>query len=210
MGRDIHLHVEQRTPFDPNLERDVEKLLAAGDRAGVMRRLREMRGHPLLGWRYVHPNTLKSLGVPMEEPDEWSLSEDRSITDAGRRIGDLPEGTEVDVHRNYILFQVLSGSGRWAYDFRVPTICRPRQFPVDVTPEVSAEYAEWGGGAHSASWLTLDEVTAYPWTSLQTQRPGTYTYSLAEDCGQFLDITAKLLELDRDPRNVRLVFWYDS
>lgn len=43
----------------------------------------------------------------------------------------------------------------------VDPITEPRGFPADASPEVRADYDGWGVDAHTPSWLTLEELSAY-------------------------------------------------
>lgn len=43
-------------------------------------------------------------------------------------------------------------------------ISSPKGIPYDVSPEVSAKYEDWGGDAHSASYLSAKELLDYDWT----------------------------------------------
>lgn len=114
-------------------------------------------------------------------------------------------------NRNYALFGVLAGVRGDG-----PPIAEPRGLPGDVGEEVRAMIDNDGRdsdvywlGDHSFSWLTLDEILAYDW-----DRPAGY-YSdgrpMREWCSEFLTRTVPALQdLDPDPRNVRLVFGFDS
>ena len=111
-------------------------------------------------------------------------------------------------NRNYALFGVLAGVR--SYDDTDP-ISRVRGLPEDLSDEVSEIAFDDGAGDlfwlgdHSHTWLTLDEILAYDW-----DRPHAHT-TLREWCSEFLTRTVPALQaLDPDPRNVRLVFGFDS
>lgn len=109
--------------------------------------------------------------------------------------------------RNYTLFGVLAG----VRNYDVDPISKPRGFPPDPGDEVAKMIADdglesWWLGDHSHTWLTLDEVLAYDWDQ---RLPNGDT--LRECSDDFMTRTVPALQnLDPDPRNVRLVFGFDS
>ncbi len=65
--------------------------------------------------------------------------------------------------RNYVVFAILAGVRQ--SDPRWPVIAKPRGLP-DGWP------AEKDTGDHSETYLTLEEITAYPWDTTVTTRYG--------------------------------------
>ena len=57
------------------------------------------------------------------------------------------------IGRNYLLFGYLAGV-RSNVDPKFP----PRGFPTDASAKVQANYKKWAGDAHTASYLTLEEL----------------------------------------------------
>lgn len=85
--------------------------------------------------------------------------------------------------RNYNLFAMLAGvrNGRGfaGCDTGDPftPICLPRGLPADASREVKEEHESWGLDAHSASWLTLADLLAYPVKDLRNNIRGSMTVS---------------------------------
>lgn len=79
-------------------------------------------------------------------------------------------------HRNYTLFAILANVrndyGCAGCDIGDPLnyIDEPRGLPLDVSPFIAQEYAIWDGGAHSASYFTLQELLDFDWTQIATRR----------------------------------------
>lgn len=76
----------------------------------------------------------------------------------------IKEGQEYKVlavyrERHYALFSALAGVRRYSND--VEPVSEPKGMPVDCTPETMEMYKDWDLDAHSASWLTLEEL--YRW-----------------------------------------------
>lgn len=121
----------------------------------------------------------------------------------------------------------------WLADVRnssaVPPISQPRGLPDDVSAQVRLHHEEWGWDAHSASWLTVDELLAFDyeatfedrryrkqvgpksWDGAATAEPGdgkstTYREFLGS---QFFDDLAGLNTLNK-VKPTRVVFWFDN
>jgi hypothetical protein len=127
---------------------------------------------------------------------------------------------EVFDYRNYGLFGFLADVRNYSHS---PVIAEPRGLPDDVSPELRAEYDEWGD-CHSTSWLTLAELLAYDYdqtfwdrrvtkgnngAALADEGEGrhlTLREFLASSYFAQLDYLAKL----GDPSTVRVVFWFDN
>lgn len=60
--------------------------------------------------------------------------------------------------RNYGLFGFLANVRNYS---AVPPISEPRGFPDDASKSVRLDYESWSSDAHSASWLTVAELTAF-------------------------------------------------
>jgi hypothetical protein len=128
--------------------------------------------------------------------------------------------------RNYGVFGFLADVRNYSHS---PVIAEPRGLPVDVSGGLLAEYDKWGGGAGSASWLTVAELRDYDYDQVFWDRritreiqPGSFDgAALAEEgegkhlplrefLGEYffrtLDDMAKL----GDPADVRMVFWFDN
>lgn len=52
----------------------------------------------------------------------------------------------------------------------VPPLAKPRGFPEDAAPSTAEEYQSWEGDAHSASWLTVDELESFNYDQIMEDR----------------------------------------
>lgn len=94
--------------------------------------------------------------------------------------------------RDYELFGILAGVRGYG-----PPISRLKGLPVDVTDEVLQDHDLWEEEAHSASWLTFDEI---------------YNSRLDYDNTSLQHIALEMLRAKREAQaeDVRIVFWFDS
>lgn len=116
----------------------------------------------------------------------------------------------------------------WLADVRnysaVPPISKPRGLPGDVSPDVLREYEEWGLDAHSASWLSVDELLAFDYIETfedrrvtrgndggVTAEPGDgRLVSYREFLGHsFFEDLERLAEFNK-VAPTRVVFWFDN
>lgn len=100
--------------------------------------------------------------------------------------------------RNYQVFGFLAGVRQRL----IPPISQPRGLPADVSASVKASAADWDLDGHSHSWLSLEELNAVDYDALEASPE----YGLGE---QFYRHLAVLRTLG-DPKNVRVVFWFDN
>lgn len=94
--------------------------------------------------------------------------------------------------RDYELFGILAG----VRGHSTP-ISYPKGLPFDVTDEVKRLHDSWGEDAHSASWLTFDDI---------------YNSRLNYDNHSLQRIALDMLMVKRETQaeDVRIVFWFDS
>jgi hypothetical protein len=100
--------------------------------------------------------------------------------------------------RNYALFGVLAGVRK--HD--LPHI-EPRGLPPEISFEVRHSYNDWGADAHSASWLTLDEVRTAQGRFMEelAKWPGSNgTYPMLDGVIAVMEVLP----------GSRLVFWFDN
>ena len=104
--------------------------------------------------------------------------------------------------RNYSLFGALAG----VRDNSMELIAdMDRGLPDDVSDELCNIFDEWGMDAHSANYLYVDEIMDsyyYKMSDSDLDDLGLGTYF-------FRDVVDALLEIG-DPKDVRLVFWFDN
>ncbi len=103
----------------------------------------------------------------------------------------------------------------------VTPISEPRGFPEDASNEVSEEYNSWYGAAHTPSWLTISELTAFDYDMLCEDRRVTRNGNGGSTCepGEGVVQTYReflgkwffkdLEELQKCGAE-RIVFWFDN
>lgn len=101
---------------------------------------------------------------------------------------------EPNIWRNYDLFAHLAGVRN--YDGVVP-ISAPRGLPDDVGYHVTREYERWAYDAHSASWLSFDELQESENESVRDFYKHLLFYCDTAGCYQ-------------PNNNLRVIFWFDS
>ena len=99
---------------------------------------------------------------------------------------------EIYEGRDYELFGILAG----VRGSRTP-ISYPKGLPVDVSNGVLQDHDSWKGIAHSASWLTFDEI--------YNSRLNCNNYSL-----QLISLDMLGAKIVQQAEDVRIVFWFDS
>lgn len=120
--------------------------------------------------------------------------------------------------RSYGTFGFLAGVRNYS---DITPIAPRKGFPADASAEVKKEYESWDIDAHSASWLSLQELEAFDYDAEMEDRrvtrdgnggctcdPGegkktTYREFLGP---HFFEDIAKLKEAGAD----RVVFWFDN
>jgi hypothetical protein len=99
--------------------------------------------------------------------------------------------------RNYCVFALLAGVR--TYD-NVAALAPSRGLPKDVSAEAATQSEAYGPDGHSHSWATLAEALAFDWGEHGREFRG-WLESLT---------TAPTRLRYREPKNVRLVFWFDN
>lgn len=106
-----------------------------------------------------------------------------------------------DLSRDDTLFGLLSEGVRIECEFAFPQ----RGVPEDVSYEVGELYKFEDADAHSANWLTFNELQEKAAQLLFT--PG----ERAAYCLQQLQaLLAELRTVEEAPENIRIVFWFDN
>lgn len=77
------------------------------------------------------------------------------------------EGVHPFSNRNYGTFGFLADVRNYA---KLRPLDTPRGIPNNVSGEVQAEYYAWRGDAHSASWLSVEELTQFDYDSMCENR----------------------------------------
>lgn len=118
----------------------------------------------------------------------------------------------------------------WLADVRnyseIPPIAQPRGVPDDMAPETKASFESWDSDAHSASWLTVDEILAVDFEQIIEDRrvtrqtgPNSWSGGCTAEPGEgkketlreFLgEYTINALLKLRDEGVERIVFWFDN
>jgi hypothetical protein len=125
--------------------------------------------------------------------------------------------------RRYGTFGFLAGVRNYS---GIQPIAEPRGIPEDISSDVATDYNDWGFDAHSASWLSVDELVPYNydqtiedrrmtrqiapnlWDGGCTAEPGEgKATTLREFLGEgFFEDIEKLKSSGAD----RIVFWFDN
>ena len=103
--------------------------------------------------------------------------------------------------RNYELFGILAGVRSNGFD----PIDYPRDLPDDVSEEIRDEHMDWGSDAHSASYYYLSELLESGYRKLDVETLKEYGISHF-----FKDVLDRCVQIADDPKDFRLVFWFDS
>lgn len=103
--------------------------------------------------------------------------------------------------RNYSLFGVLAG----VRSREEGMIDYPRDLPDDLSEEIRVEYMSWGRDAHSASHYYLSELleSGYRKSDVETLKE----YGISHF---FKDVLDRCVQIADDPKDFRLVFWFDN
>ena len=125
--------------------------------------------------------------------------------------------------RSYGMFVFLAGVRNYS---AVPPIAAPRGFPDDASPEARESYEDWDMDAHTPSWLTLEELSAFDYDAevedrRYTKQEGPHFYNGGATCDpgngkkmpwrEFLgEWFMKELQRLKDSGVERLVFWFDN
>lgn len=131
---------------------------------------------------------------------------------------------EIYPYRDYALFSVLANvrNGYPGYQ----CIDQPRDLPDNVTDFVKAEYESWGWDAHSASYLTLQELIDFhekyhpvydlPLSGyilenlIEKLKERANDINLIYDFYWNSDREESRREAYRKSKNIRIVFWFDN
>lgn len=142
-------------------------------------------------------------------------------THAERRVDGkwqaVPEVTPFD-WRSYGMYGFLAGVRNYS---AVPQIAQRRDVPADLSGPVREDYERWDCDAHSASWLSLDELLAFNYDQpvedrrvtingnggCTAERGGGEMTTYREFLGkQFFDDLEKMKAVGAE----RVVFWFDQ
>lgn len=121
-------------------------------------------------------------------------------------------------NRDYGIFGFLANVRNYS---AVPPIADRRGFPVDASPQVDKEYLRWAGDAHSASWLSMEELTAFNYDAMMEDRRCTRNNDGGSTCNPgegkaetFREFLGKWffadLEKLKESGAERIVFWFDN
>lgn len=123
------------------------------------------------------------------------------------------------LERNYDLFEKMAG----VRGHERKAIAPPRGIPEDATFETRFDYEHWGMDAHTASWLSSEEVAAlvdwYPehmksegydgYASLEHEQLG-YIFGNGWDFNKYPLPGGGYDGQPPELKDARLVFWFDN
>jgi len=114
------------------------------------------------------------------------------------------------LNRNYKMFGILADVRN---NLGFTPIAPGRGLPYDASYWTRAKYEKWEADAHSATWMTLQEMLKYDWNEKLTFENPAETITpkdvLKEDPRFELMIEIMKL-LARKYRGVRIVIWFDN
>ena len=151
----------------------------------------------------IHSYAEKKVNGKWEKvSDQFSLDEfDKKWY--GKEKGDNPFGWQ-----NYSIFAFLAGVRN--YDHCTP-ISEPKGLPDDISDEVKEKADDLDGDGHSHSFLTVKELSDFDYGKTFFDDSGKETETYSNFLGkQFFDDLEILKNLDENPENVRIVFWFDN
>lgn len=148
--------------------------------------------------------------VELRTESGWAKLDDPIFDNGWLGIGDVynrEDNEQPFYDRNYNLFGVLAG----VRNYDLPIIAEPRGIPVDVSDVVATEYDKWFGDAHTASWLTVAELTGFDYEQLVSDPyEEDEQVPLRDILGEgYFERLEQLTALGA-PDSVRVVFWFDS
>jgi hypothetical protein len=140
--------------------------------------------------------------------------------EAPRVIPKSNEGRNDDPleNRSYSYFGWLADVRNYS---KIPPISQPRGVPDDMAPKTKAAFESWDSDAHSASWLTVDEILAVDFDQMIENRRVTINgnggctaepgHGKRETLREFLgEYAVNALFKLRDEGVERIVFWFDN
>lgn len=114
----------------------------------------------------------------------------------------------LDLGRNYEMFAILAGIRNRD---GVQPIAEPRGLPGDVSSAVRTYWEHCGDSAQGTAWFLLSELLDFNWEKPfpQPNRYRHHTYGEAAE--PLVSVALPFLQsLVDDPRNLRMVFWFDG
>lgn len=106
------------------------------------------------------------------------------------------QNIEIYNFRNYYLFSILAGVRNGGY---VEPISEPRGIPKDCSYGYKYSCEMWKGDAHSHSYFTLEELLNIDWSIYDKHY-----------INIFLNTIEELKRIDKDPKKVRICFFFDN
>jgi len=118
--------------------------------------------------------------------------------------------------RQYGLFAFLAGVRNYS---AITPISEPRGIPDDLSEYVKSAYEDWGSDAHSASWLSSEELFKFDYQQLIEDRRCMRNNNGGSTCEEGEGIKQPLSEylgklyfdsIEELKAADRLVFWFDN
>lgn len=146
----------------------------------------------------IHSHAERRVGGKWEKVYGAFTLDDFDKEYYGREKGDSPFDW-----RSYAMFGFLAGvRSHWC-----DPIIEPRGFPSDACDEVRENYEGWYGFAHTPSFLTAKELLEFNYDKpIFEGYKETYRDNLSEMFFVHIEDLSKL----GDPKDVRVVFWFDN
>ena len=155
-----------------------------------------------------------------QDEREWSCADWFRLNKYYGKRGELKYNyVPVWKERCYDLFAILADVRNYN---NIESISPPRGLPLDVSKEVLKDYRDWGDNAHSASYLTLQELIDFVYNKNDTSSDATFQYGiyyltlLINEIKDHVESDGFIYNCDRVEfsrnsfNDVRIVFWFDN
>lgn len=119
---------------------------------------------------------------------------------------DTPEFDVIELHdvRNYLAFEQLCGVRAYTES---PSISPPRGVPIDISAFVKQHVESWNIDGHSHSFVTLEEIRIYRANLKDLSFDG---LKYIHEALELRAIEYFLTPEGVDPKNIRIVFFFDN
>lgn len=163
--------------------------------------------------------------IEHKQPDgSWKQVTDViPLDDFDKRTQEKERGDSPFDWRAYGMFGFLADVRNYSH---VPTVAEPKHaIPEDTSQEVKEAYEFWSGDAHTATWLTVRQLSEFDYDQIFWNRRVTKNgdgaaladegegehLSIREFLGDaFFEHLKVLQDIDKNPDDVRVVFWFDN
>ncbi len=127
-----------------------------------------------------------------------NISEILNIDLEYRWVGES-DFSDYDFNRSYYIFSILANVRN--NPSNIIPISEPRGIPEDASDSYLFVSEDYGNDGHSHSYFLLSELLEVDWFGL---------YGVDVLSGSFGNLLERLKSIKEDPKNIRLVFFFDN